>query len=264
MCTCCLDEKESWPLFALLLVNALQGTFHLFFTCSVCVWMCMPVCVHVRACVCARACLCVCTCVPVCVHVRACVCARACLCVCTCVPVCVHVHACVCARACLCVCTCVPVCVHVRACVCARACLCVCTCVPVCMHVRPCICVYVCVHACLCVCVCACMCGYVFIREYICACVCMCGNIISTFMFLFSPTESQQVALMYLLFFMHLPVLIPRHSISTPTYIQQGLLMVMKFLLLRCHVCGRLQGSVNRVQYQCRRLFFKNMTTINL
>ena len=156
------------------------------------------------------------------------------------------------------------VCVDVHACVCARACLCVCTCVPVCVHVRPCICVYVCVHACLRVCVCACMCGYVFIREYICACVCMCGNIISTFMFLFSPTESQQVALMYLLFFMHLPVLIPHHSISTPTYIQQGLLMVMKFLLLRCHVCGRLQGNVNRVQYQCRRLFFKNMTTINL
>ena len=192
MCTCCLDEKESWPLFALLLVNALQGTFHLFFTCSVCVWMCMPVCVHVHACVCARACLCVCMCVPAYVYM----------------------------------------CVYMRACVS--------------------------------VCVCACMCGYVFIREYICACVCMCGNIISTFMFLFSPTESQQVALMYLLFFMHLPVLIPRHSISTPTYIQQGLLMVMKFLLLRCHVCGRLQGSVNRVQYQCRRLFFKNMTTINL
>ena len=184
MCTCCLDEKESWPLFALLLVNALQGTFHLFFTCSVCV--------DVHACVCARACLCVCTCVPAYVYM----------------------------------------CVYMRACVSA--------------------------------CVCACMCRYVFIREYICACVCMCGNIISTFMFLFSPTESQQVALMYLLFFMHLPVLIPRHSISTPTYIQQGLLMVMKFLLLRCHVCGRLQGNVNRVQYQCLRLFFKNMTTINL
>ena len=165
---------------------------------------------------------------------------------------------CVCARACLCVCTCVPVCVYVRACVCARACLCVCTCVPAYVYM----CVYM--RACVSVCVCACMCGYVFIREYICACVCMCGNIISTFMFLFSPTESQQVALMYLLFFMHLPVLIPRHSISTPTYIQQGLLMVMKFLLLRCHVCGRLQGNVNRVQYQCLRLFFKNMTTINL
>ena len=164
------------------------------------------------------------------------------LCVWMCMPVCVHVHACVYARACLCV--------HV--------CPCVCTCVPAYVYM----CVYM--RACVSVCVCACMCGYVFIREYICACVCMCGNIISTFMFLFSPTESQQVALMYLLFFMHLPVLIPRHSISTPTYIQQGLLMVMKFLLLRCHVCGRLQGNVNRVQYQCRRLFFKNMTTINL
>ena len=55
MYTCCLDEKESWPLFALLLVNALQGTFHLFF------FLHVPcVCVHVRACVCARACLFVC------------------------------------------------------------------------------------------------------------------------------------------------------------------------------------------------------------
>lgn len=135
-------------------------------------------------------------------------------------------------------------------CVCVRAYICVC------VQVRP------CVFVCMCVCVCVPACVGVFVCTY--ACVCMCSVCIIYISVPFSPTESQQVALMCLLFFMHLPVLIQRHSISSPIYIQQGLLMVMKFLLLRCHVCGRLQGNANRVQYLCLKLFFKNMITLNL
>ena len=124
--------------------------------------------------------------------------------------------------------------------------MCVCKCVPVCLSV--------------CVCACVPACVGVFVCTY--ARVCMCSVCIIYVSVPFSQTESQQVALMCLLFFMHLPVLIPRHSISSPIYIQQGLLMVMKFLLLRCHVCGRLQGNANRVQYLCLKLFFKNMITL--
>ena len=125
----------------------------------------------------------------------------------------------------------------------------VCVCVCVCVHayVRAYMCVCKCVLVCLYVCACVPACVGVFVCTY--ACVCMCSVCIIYISVPFSPTESQQVALMCLLFFMHLPVLIPRHSISSPIYIQQGLLMVMKFLLLRCHVCGRLQGNAEYNTY---------------
>ena len=97
---------------------------------------------------------------------------------------------------------CVCVCAYVRAYIC------------VCVHVRP------CVFVCMCVCVCVPACVSVFVCTY--ACVCMCSVCIIYISVPFSPTESQQVALMCLLFFMHLPVLIPRHPISSPYTFSRG------------------------------------------
>ena len=54
------------------------------------------------------------------------------------------------------------------------------------------------------------------------ACVCMCSVCIIYISVPFSPTESQQVALMCLLFFMQLPVLIARHSISSQYTFSRG------------------------------------------
>ena len=60
------------------------------------------------------------------------------------------------------------------------------------MHVHACMCVCVHVRACMCVCARACL-----LCVYVCACVCMCSvcSIIYISVPFFSPTESQQVAL---------------------------------------------------------------------
>ena len=67
----------------------------------------------------------------VCVHVCMCVCVRAYVCVCMCV--CMHAYVCVCVRVCVCVCVCACVCACVRMCVCVCVCVCGCVSVYVCM-----------------------------------------------------------------------------------------------------------------------------------
>ena len=77
------------------------------------------VCVYV--CVCVRAHVCICVCTHMCVCVRAHVCLCGCTCVCTHVCVCIHVctHVCVCTHLCICV-----LCVHVMHVLCVSVSVC--------------------------------------------------------------------------------------------------------------------------------------------
>ena len=135
----------------------------------------------------------------------------------------------------------------VRICACLHMCVCACASLCVCLYV----CVRVCPCMCECVCVYICMCVYVFCVYYL------------HFCSIFSNRESASCT--HVSAVLHaLASVNPTSSNLKPIYIQQGLLMVMKVLLLCCHVCGRLQGNTNRVQYLCLKLFFKNMITLNL
>ena len=96
--------------------------------------------------------VCVCVCVSMRANVRACACMR------VWVRMCAYVHACVGTHVCICACVC--------GCACVRACVCVCmlALLRVCMHtyVHTCTCKCVCLHTCVHVCVCVFMYMYVY------------------------------------------------------------------------------------------------------
>ena len=146
---------------------------------SLCVSVCLCVSLCVSVCLCASLCvsvrLCVCLCVSLCVSV--CLCASLCvsvrLCVCLCVSLCVSV--CLCASLCVSVCLCVSLCVSVRLCasLCVSVCVSVCLCVSLCVSVR--LCASLCVSVRLCVCVSVCLC--VSLCVSVCLCVSLCVSV---------------------------------------------------------------------------------------